>query len=54
MVKILSVIIMGHNNTKPITFASAFELSSFGFWNSGKIREVCQFVSRETISRTGL
>lgn len=54
MVKLLSSIIMKHNNGHPITLYSCFELASFGFFQRGSIQEACQFVSRETIARTGL
>lgn len=53
MVKLLSAILMKHNNGHPIALCSCFELSSFGFFNRSTIQEVCQFVSRETVARTG-
>eukprot|EP01127_Copromyxa_protea_P007175 TRINITY_DN17090_c0_g1_i1.p1 TRINITY_DN17090_c0_g1~~TRINITY_DN17090_c0_g1_i1.p1 ORF type:complete len:201 (-),score=48.85 TRINITY_DN17090_c0_g1_i1:49-651(-) len=52
MVKLLSAIVMKHNNGHPVTLYSCFELASFGFFSRGSIQEVCQFVSRETITRT--
>jgi len=52
MVKLLSAIIMKHNKGQPIVLYSGFELSSFGFFNRSPIQEICQFVTRETITRT--
>ncbi|KAF2074749.1 hypothetical protein CYY_003937 [Polysphondylium violaceum] len=39
---------------KPVLLSIVYELSSFGFFQRGSVKEVSLFVSRETVGRTGV
>jgi synaptobrevin family protein YKT6 len=49
--KVFSIIVYG-TGVKPVILSQASELSSFGFFKRGTIKEFILFVSREIISRT--
>jgi len=38
----------------PVLLTSAFELSSFGYFQRGSVKEVAMFVSREVVSRSSV
>jgi len=42
------------NQAMPTILCSAFELSSFGYFQRGSIKEVAMFVSREVVSRSSI
>jgi synaptobrevin family protein YKT6 len=52
MVQLVSIIFFKYYDDKaPIILASAYELSSFGFFQRGSVREVATFASREIIGK---
>ena len=61
MVKILSIGIARltdeekkNNNGEPVILSQAFEVSEFGFFQRGGVREMLTFFTRTFVKRTGL
>ncbi|PRP83627.1 hypothetical protein PROFUN_08353 [Planoprotostelium fungivorum] len=51
--KLFSIIVFDNRNAeKPLSIARAEDLSMFGFWKRGTIRELITFVSRQLASKT--
>jgi len=52
MVQLISIIFFAyHEGKQPTILASAYELSSFGFFQRSSVREVATFASREIIGK---
>jgi len=53
--KIFSIIVFNCTEpTKPVILARTEDLSQFGFWKRGTVREIVTFVSRQLASRTSV
>lgn len=51
--KIISILLLKHRvGNPPIVLASEFNLSDFGYFTRGSVKEVAIFVSREVVGRT--
>jgi len=54
MVQVFSIVIMRHNgpDTPPVFLSSEYDLSSFGFFKRGTVKELINFFMRQVIQRT--
>lgn len=54
MVKVVALVVMRfiERGKLPVLLGSSFELSSFGFFQKGSVREVATFVAREVVQRS--
>jgi synaptobrevin family protein YKT6 len=50
--KVFSIILFSSVGDQPVILTQAQDLSQFGFWKRGTVREILTFVSRQLISRT--